>query len=106
MLSGDIHMMAYDHGGDASNPLGKFPIFQCAPTDKKMSCQSGAQYSIQPTFDNGQYCLFEFREDNGYCLNFKGFSFDKLNMEFDTCDNFQDAFIQNGKKHNYIKEMN
>ena len=41
MISGDVHMMTYDHGGDASNPLGQFPIFMCAPIDKKASCSGG-----------------------------------------------------------------
>ena len=94
MVSGDVHMLTYDHGGDASNPLGQFPIFQCAPTDKKASCSGGVQYSIEPSYENGQYCLFEFRSDKGKdCLNFKGYSFDSLKMEHDTCTNFQDQFV-------------
>ena len=27
MISGDIHQMGYDHGGQASNPFGGFPLF-------------------------------------------------------------------------------
>jgi hypothetical protein len=33
MISGDIHLMGYSHGGHALNPKGHFPIFQCAPMD-------------------------------------------------------------------------
>ena len=78
-------MMTYDHGGWASNPFGHFPIFQCSPMDKKSSCKQGDKYSTQPTFENGQYCLFEYRQN---CLNFKGYSFDKKLMEYDTCKDF------------------
>jgi len=27
MISGDLHMLAMDHGGRGSNPFGHFPIF-------------------------------------------------------------------------------
>ena len=27
MVSGDLHMLAYSHGGAAANPLGEFPVF-------------------------------------------------------------------------------
>ena len=53
MVSGDLHMMAYDHGGSASNPFGNFPIFQCAPLNKRNSCKAEQIYSTQPQYNNG-----------------------------------------------------
>ena len=100
MISGDLHLMAYDNGGHASNPFGDFPIFQCAPMDKRPSCLQGITYSNHPTFYNGQYCLFEYRLQDGHdhCLKFSGFSHDSKLMEFDTCLNSKDRHQQNMKK--------
>lgn len=63
MIAGDMHMLAYDQGMPDTNQWGSFPIFQCAPLDKKSSCKSGLQWSIPPSFHNSQYCVFEFRQE-------------------------------------------
>jgi hypothetical protein len=85
MISGDIHFLTYSHGGSSQNPWGSFPIFQCAPMAKKNSCKADQQYSVPPSYLNGQYCLFEFKNK---CLKFEGYSFDKKVMEYDTCRDY------------------
>ena len=66
MISGDMHMLSYDLGpapGEKNLKTNEapFPIFQCAPLDKKASCKSGMTWSAYPSFGNSQYCVFEFR---------------------------------------------
>lgn len=39
MLSGDMHMMAYETG--FHNDVGKFPIFHCSSLDSTPSCKVG-----------------------------------------------------------------
>ena len=67
MISGDMHMLSYDLGpapGEKNLKTNEapFPIFQCAPLDKKASCKSGMTWSAYPSFGNSQYCVFEFRQ--------------------------------------------
>ena len=73
MVSGDMHTLTYDSG--EYNAYGNFPIFHCAPLDKRNSCEKSG-WSDGPFNKVGQYCNFEIRKlDNGgkTCIAFKGY---------------------------------
>ena len=53
MISGDIHMMAYDTGSIDMVTFGEVPLFQCAPLDKKDSCEKDTYWNEAPQFHNG-----------------------------------------------------
>jgi hypothetical protein len=83
MVSGDIHTLAYDHGSGYTNPIGNFPIFQCAPLDKSSSC-SNDQFYVDASFGSGQFCHFKVTEEG--CLIFSGYQGSEVVMDLNTCD--------------------
>ena len=98
MISGDIHFLSFSQGGSAHNPFGSFPLFQCAPLDKRSSCKLGMEYTSVPQFNNGQYCTFEVSEPSAdsMCVSFTGYTFDRPLMTFNNCESLDQ--IQNTDK--------
>ena len=106
MLSGDLHMLAYDHGGRGSNPFGYFPIFQCSPLDKRKSFDRDGQYSSEQFGFGGQYCTFTLKP-NSNCLLFQGFSYSEKILEWNSCNqaDLDKRKSQDIEFDNYLKNM-
>ena len=97
MVSGDTHLMGYDHGSERTQIHGKFPIFQCGPMDKQNSC-SEDQWYAQISLKNAQFCHFKHYLDQSgkACLLFTGFASDQKVLEFDTCSGTRER-LDNGE---------
>jgi len=67
---------------------------------KRNSCAQGVRYSQVPEFNNGQYCVFEQRQevsaDNQvtHCLKFTGYSYDRELQTYDTCADFEESLVE------------
>ena len=67
VISGDLHMLAYDYGGKGSNPFGSFPVFQCSAMDKRRSFNQDMLLSSEQLGLGGQYCTFTLKP-NSNCV--------------------------------------
>jgi len=73
LVSGDMHMMAYDSG--EFNAFGDFPIFHCSSLNSNPSCKQDGWSDDGVFMNRGQFCNFKFirQSESRTCLLFEGY---------------------------------